>query len=942
MVFGSPTNNTGWNITFFNEGSASGVNTGGPVQITEFLLMREDQEALYDAGEIFNPDYIAMMRRMNPRVVRYLGWNHINNSNRAQHIHDTPNGYISYSVPQWPPSLFVTGAAHDSGTDTYSVSAPSGWAGLVDGATVQFKSPATNLTTAPKLNVGGTGAIVIKTQAQNLNQAINTAGGTDSITLNTSNTFVYNAKIGTWVYSRGGLIASVPLDVQTDLCNKLAVGCWYQFPAFYTDTAVASYVQQILGRLNPSLTTWLEYGNEFGSTGAAFTQTFWAAMMSYAKGMPNSGGIGWHYQLGTRARELFGDVIPPLWPAGRELKRVGMTLIFLSFTTGARVRYGGGDQTYDSNGLFTNGNAGDYTAVGGTGGVSTTTLTISGAPAGGRLIQRGDIVNGVPIQSYGTGAGGTGTYTLGSSLNIANGTTLTFTDGTVSGPGGTVLPLSQGTGSQSGTVLTVTSMTQGTIQVGHFVNGTSQVVSFGTGTGGTGTYNMAGSVTINSGQLIFNTINTGQAIAKDYTQVGDRPIDFMEGTGYANYTRGANVPANSRSMYTTDSLQTSTNVSAMTATNPVNATVASTSGWANGDRLRLTSIGGLTQMSTVWTTVSALSGNTFDLSNCADNNGRYISCDSGSRNSTVTMTIASPGVVTWTGNLIPDNLGVVFTTTGALPTGITAGVTYYARDITADTFRVAATPGGTAINTSGSQSGVHTATTDAYAVYTSGGVAARITPTINDGLINAITDYMSGDPVRIDNALQWYQTDSYSGTRLNNSGVPVVPTIFGTLDATFGSASAGLQTWIAAMATLPSAPAASVFYSYEGGYDSLPFDAQATGRLGLPTTYTQGSIDLLTAWRNSDYARQYTNELAQRWVALLGQESVIAQLCEVCLVLSVPAEWAIFPGNLYTTPYKLFDGIANFNSSGQQNFLLKRDLDPAANDNTPMFLDQAA
>jgi hypothetical protein len=27
---------------------------------------------------------------------------------------------------------------------------------------------------------------------------------------------------------------------------------------------------------------------------------------------------------------------------------------------------------------------------------------------------------------------------------------------------------------------------------------------------------------------------------------------------------------------------------------------------------------------------------------------------------------------------------------------------------------------------------------------------------------------------------------------------------------------------------------------------------------------------------------------------------------------------------------------------GQQNFLLKHDLDPASNDNTPMFVDQAA
>lgn len=74
-----------------------------------------------------------------------------------------------------------------------------------------------------------------------------------------------------------------------------------------------------------------------------------------------------------------------------------------------------------------------------------------------------------------------------------------------------------------------------------------------------------------------------------------------------------------------------------------------------------------------------------------------------------TITIATPGVVTVAA--APANGDVViFTTTGALPTGITAGTTYYVINRTATTFRISATSGGTAINTSGSQSGVHTAT----------------------------------------------------------------------------------------------------------------------------------------------------------------------------------------------------------------------------------------
>ena len=88
------------------------------------------------------------------------------------------------------------------------------------------------------------------------------------------------------------------------------------------------------------------------------------------------------------------------------------------------------------------------------------------------------------------------------------------------------------------------------------------------------------------------------------------------------------------------------------------------------------------------------------------------------KEATVTMTIASPCVVTWTGHGLRTNMPIRFFTTGALPTGITAGThggaetgtQYYVKVVNSDTFNIAATPGGANINTSGSQSGTHTGT----------------------------------------------------------------------------------------------------------------------------------------------------------------------------------------------------------------------------------------
>ena len=87
---------------------------------------------------------------------------------------------------------------------------------------------------------------------------------------------------------------------------------------------------------------------------------------------------------------------------------------------------------------------------------------------------------------------------------------------------------------------------------------------------------------------------------------------------------------------------------------------------------------------------------------------------------TVTITIATPGVITWTAHGLVTGSPVVFTTTGALPTGITAGTTYFAitsSTLGVNTFQIATSAAnaaaGTAITTSGTQSGVQTGTTSA-------------------------------------------------------------------------------------------------------------------------------------------------------------------------------------------------------------------------------------
>lgn len=79
---------------------------------------------------------------------------------------------------------------------------------------------------------------------------------------------------------------------------------------------------------------------------------------------------------------------------------------------------------------------------------------------------------------------------------------------------------------------------------------------------------------------------------------------------------------------------------------------------------------------------------------------------------TVTISNASPAVVTKTAHGLAVDTPVSFSTTGGLPTGLTAATTYYVKTVPdADTFTVSATKGGSAINTTGAGTGTHTCTT---------------------------------------------------------------------------------------------------------------------------------------------------------------------------------------------------------------------------------------
>ena len=130
-----------------------------------------------------------------------------------------------------------------------------------------------------------------------------------------------------------------------------------------------------------------------------------------------------------------------------------------------------------------------------TGSISGTTLTVSvmqsGTIAVGQAIFGQGIAQNTVITGLGTGSGGVGTYTVSDSQTVAS-----TVINSVASPAIV-------TGSISGTTLTVSAVTSGTLKIGQTIEGSGVtdgtiITAFVSGSGGAGTYTVSASQTVSS------------------------------------------------------------------------------------------------------------------------------------------------------------------------------------------------------------------------------------------------------------------------------------------------------------------------------------------------------------------------------------------------------------------------------------------------------------
>ena len=275
----------------------------------DLRLYRKSDEKAFNAGAIFTPEFLQLLRGLNPKILRTMDWSRTNNSNVANFSNRCPVTAFSYLMGKWwTEGVTALWAGRATGNGDYICMNPnaSGSGGYVQGETVQLLFANTNSASPPTLNVGGRGAVTIK----DLSGAPLLPG---EIKANSPCTLVYDLWLNTWLLSAegragsiGALGSGVPVEMQVALCNELNVNFWFNVPIMYTDASVISVASYIRDNLNPNLTAYFELSNECWNED--FNQTKLCQLRGGYLGLPKKDGRQEYGYYGLRVRQVMSLV----------------------------------------------------------------------------------------------------------------------------------------------------------------------------------------------------------------------------------------------------------------------------------------------------------------------------------------------------------------------------------------------------------------------------------------------------------------------------------------------------------------------------------------------------------------------------------------------------------------------------------------------------------
>jgi hypothetical protein len=212
-------------------------NVAGNAEITNMVFCHEDDEALYDAGEVWSPYFKQQIVDKGFGLLRDLDWKVSNVSNLRDWEHRTPVSYVSYAGEVLFHDLWA-GEATRTGT-AYTVAKPGftlshgkqvhvrwGTAGTVAQAVVDGQLTDVIVDT---LNVEGTGDILIQNRSGDPHTF-----GNGLPAVGYYSTLTYDAELNIWIMFGGNsgngnklISGGVPFELFLRLCKEVGAHPWF-------------------------------------------------------------------------------------------------------------------------------------------------------------------------------------------------------------------------------------------------------------------------------------------------------------------------------------------------------------------------------------------------------------------------------------------------------------------------------------------------------------------------------------------------------------------------------------------------------------------------------------------------------------------------------------------------------------------------------------------
>lgn len=311
--------------------------SSSPNHIRNLRFCHIDDEAAMDAGAIFNPRFLSVIRELNPGVIRFLDWQNGNTNNMPTWASKRSTSCYSYTAGEfrgavWGANRWYFGATTNVG-NAYSISTSRGRAPLHnDIIQLYFNADATKSGLC-SLNVDGSGAVNILSE---YGTALSTGGNsyplryayTDVAQKNYA-TLVYDAIIPAWVKQGGddaapasGLNSYVPFEMMIELCAQVGAHPWFVTPYHCMDPlsdlmpSLASYVKtNYQDTVTPWMIPYFEGPNECFNTFGGFYNG--NNMMAHQGAMGDGFPAGDYMDLCGKYISVFGQNLSTLYGGDR-------------------------------------------------------------------------------------------------------------------------------------------------------------------------------------------------------------------------------------------------------------------------------------------------------------------------------------------------------------------------------------------------------------------------------------------------------------------------------------------------------------------------------------------------------------------------------------------------------------------------------------------------